>query len=163
MRRVRYQPRVVLIIVKISSLYEVRRGSMATTKVIAKGVSGFVSLTKSSLWKGKETGNYSITLTVDKDNVKEFKDAGARIGEYEGNKQVKMTRKMEFNDGVFGSWDAEGEPLDPEVFSVYGDVVKVRAEVSHQGKAGERSVYFTDVKLLEKNPEASDSRLAGDF
>ena len=75
---------------------------MATTGIIAEGVSGFVSLTKSAQWKGKDTGNYSITLTVDKDNVKKFKDAGARIGEYEGKPQIKMTRKMDFDDGVFG-------------------------------------------------------------
>lgn len=136
---------------------------MSTTGVIAEGISGFVSLTESAKWNGKETGNYQLVLTVDKENAKKFKDAGARMGEYKGKPQVKMTRKMEFDNGRFGSWDADGEPVDPSVFSLFGDVVKVKAQVSQQGKAGERSVYFTDVKLLEKNPEANDVRNAGDF
>lgn len=133
-----------------------------TIKVNAEGESGFVHLTGPDVYKGTATNHYSITLTLDKTNAKLFKDAGAKMSEYQGKQQVKMTRKVDFDDGVFGSWDADGSEMSPSEFSNFGDLVRVRAQVNATQDKGDRAIYFTDVKLMERNPEASEFS-GGDF
>jgi len=125
--------------------------------IIAEGISGFVHVAVPDDFRG--TQKYKITLTLDKKNADIFKKAGISLKEYNGEPQVHMSRKVEFDQPAV--YNADGERIPASELSQFGDLVRV---VARAGK-GDYSeyAYIDKIKLLQKNEEAEDLSEAGAF
>lgn len=121
--------------------------SNVSKSIVAEGISGFVHIATPDDFKGTE--KYKITLTLDNKNADVFKKAGVEVGEYNGQPQVRMSRKLDF--GQPPVYDAEGERIPASELSQFGDLVRV---VAKAGKGDySKYAYIDKIKLLQKNEE----------
>ena len=47
--------------------------------MITEGIANFVNLTETEFFNGKDTGKYSIMLTIEDDQVSTLEDAGVTV------------------------------------------------------------------------------------
>lgn len=131
--------------------------SNVSKSIVAEGISGFVHIATPDDFKGTE--KYKITLTLDNKNADVFKKAGVKLSEYNGEPQVHMSRKLEFDQPAV--YNVDGERIPASELSPFGDLVRV---VARQGKGDwSEYAYIDKIKLLQKNEEAEDLESAGAF
>lgn len=58
---------------------------------IAIGKVAFSNVTEHDIYKGKSTGKYTLTITMDEEQAQLLRDQGVNVKEYEGTPQRKFT------------------------------------------------------------------------
>ena len=57
---------------------------------VSTGIAAFVNLTETESYNGKDTGAYTVTLTLDDDEAKKLEKMGVNLKEYKNQKQRKF-------------------------------------------------------------------------
>jgi|TARA_R110000796_G_scaffold79326_1_gene176386 hypothetical protein len=111
--------------------------------MITEGIANFVNLTETEFFNGKDTGKYSIMLTIEDDQVSTLEDAGVTVKEYKNQKQRKFVTQY---DG-FQVVDTDGESISKNI--PYGSKVRILWEAGKPHPTHGSAPYLKKIKVLE--------------
>ncbi len=111
--------------------------------MITEGIANFVNLTETEFFNGKDTGKYSIMLTIEDDQVSTLEDAGVTVKEYKNQKQRKFVTQY---DG-FMVVDTDGESISKNI--PYGSKVRILWEAGKPHPTHGSAPYLKKIKVLE--------------
>jgi hypothetical protein len=111
--------------------------------MITEGIANFVNLTETEFFNGKDTGKYSIMLTIEDDQVSTLEDAGVTVKEYKNQKQRKFVTQY---DG-FQVVDTDGESISKNI--PYGSRVRILWEAGKPHPTHGSAPYLKKIKVLE--------------
>jgi hypothetical protein len=111
--------------------------------MITEGIANFVNLTETEFFNGKDTGKYSIMLTIEDDQVSTLEDAGVTVKEYKNQKQRKFVTQY---DG-FTVVDTDGESISKNI--PYGSRVRILWEAGKPHPTHGSAPYLKKIKVLE--------------
>ena len=123
---------------------------------VIEGKAQFVWLKSTEVYEGKDTGRYTLTLTLDDASANELSDKGVRLRSYgEGDDQI-MQRKFasKYNVRVI---DAEGEPFGGDIPS--GSTVRISYKYGDEHPVYGVPVYMDGVRVLEMSAAGVDAAL----
>ena len=113
------------------------------TATTVEGIAVFSNLTETDVYKGQDTGNYTMTITMSEDDASTLAANGVKIKDYQGNKQRKFKSKYDIK--VF---DADGNPYNGEV--PYNSRVRLKYKMGPAHPVHGVSTYLEAVKVLEE-------------
>ena len=113
------------------------------TATTIEGIAVFSNLTETDVYKGQDTGNYTMTITMSEDDASTLAANGVKIRDYQGNKQRKFKSKYDIK--VF---DADGNPYNGEV--PYNSTVRLKYKLGPAHPVHGVSTYLEAVKVLEE-------------
>jgi hypothetical protein len=111
--------------------------------MITEGIANFVNLTETEFFNGKDTGKYSIMLTIEDDQVSTLEDAGVTVKEYKNQKQRKFVTQYE----GFQVVDTDGESISKNI--PYGSKVRILWEAGKPHPQHGSAPYLKKIKVLE--------------
>ena len=111
--------------------------------MITEGIANFVNLTETEFFNVKDTGKYSIMLTIEDDQVSTLEDAGVTVKEYKNQKQRKFVTQY---DG-FQVVDTDGESISKNI--PYGSKVRILWEAGKPHPTHGSAPYLKKIKVLE--------------
>ena len=111
--------------------------------MITEGIANFVNLTETEFFNGKDTGKYSIMLTIEDDQVSTLEDAGVTVKEYKNQKQRKFVTQY---DG-FQVVDTDGESISKNI--PYGSKVRILWEAGKPHPTHGSAPYLKKIRVLE--------------
>jgi hypothetical protein len=111
--------------------------------MITEGIANFVNLTETEFFNGKDTGKYSIMLTIEDDQVSTLEDAGVTVKEYKNQKQRKFVTQY---DG-FQVVDTDGESISKNI--PYGSRVRILWEAGKPHPTHGSAPYLKKIRVLE--------------
>ena len=123
--------------------------------LVANGVVAFSNLTETEFYQGKDTGRYSLVLTLDDKQRSKLVDMGVNVKEYEGNGQRKFASK--FNVQVV---DLNDEPVRGEI--PYGSKVRVAYALGEAHPQYGCGTYLNKVRVVEM-AEGSSAEMPDEF
>lgn len=124
--------------------------------MITEGIVAFSNLTETETYNGKDTGKFSIVITMDEANANAMEEAGVKLKEYQNQSQRKFVTK--FPD--FPVLDAEGDIHSKHIR--YGSKVKILWDGSDPHPEFGVVPYFKKIKVLE-DAEGGDIEGEEDF
>ena len=113
------------------------------TATTIEGIVNFSKLTETDVYKGQDTGNYTMTITMSEDDASTLAANGVKIRDYQGNKQRKFKSKYDIK-----TFDAEGNPYNGEV--PYNSRVRLKYKMGPAHPVHGVSTYLEAVKVLEE-------------
>ena len=113
------------------------------TATTIEGIVNFSNLTETDVYKGQDTGNYTMTITMSEDDASTLAANGVKIRDYQGNKQRKFKSKYDIK-----TFDAEGNPYNGEV--PYNSTVRLKYKTGPAHPVHGVSTYLEAVKVLEE-------------
>ena len=111
--------------------------------MITQGIANFINLEDTEMFNGKDTGKYSIMLTIEDDQVQVLEDAGVKVKEYKNQKQRKFVTQY----AGFEVLDVDGNPTSKNI--PYGSTVRVLWEAGKPHPQHGSAPYFKKIKVLE--------------
>jgi hypothetical protein len=118
---------------------------------MVEGVVAFSNLTKHDVYEGKDTGNFTLTLTMDAKAASLLEDNGVKVKDYEGKAQRKF--KSQYAVDMI---DAESEPVANRELP-FGTTVRVLFVFGTAHPEHGVPVYMNKIRVLEMAaPEAPD-------
>lgn len=121
---------------------------MSTNNMIEAEVA-FSSITKHDVYRGKDTGNFTLTVILDKETAAELESNGVQVKEYEGKLQRKF--KSQYDVGVI---DVEGSPFEGEI--PWGAKVRILFGYGQPHADYGVPVYMNKIRVLGlRDPEAA--------
>lgn len=112
-----------------------------------EGKVAFANLDAHEIYNGKDTGYFSVVITLDEQNAKKLEDAGVHLREYKNVPQRKF--KTQYKN--FKVIDADGdEYLDPIGF---GDLIRIQWKEGQPSPANGTPTYLNAIRVLEPNPD----------
>ena len=111
--------------------------------MITEGIANFINLTDTEMFNGKDTGKYSIMLTIEEDQVKTLEDAGVVVKEYKNQKQRKFVTQY----AGFEVLDVDGGIISKNI--PYGSKVRILWEAGKPHPTHGSAPYFKKIKVLE--------------
>jgi hypothetical protein len=99
-----------------------------------EGIVNFSNLTQHDVYKGQDTGAFSMTITMSEDDASTLAAQGVKIKDYQGNKQRKF--------------DAEGNQYNGEV--PYNSKVRLKFKLGQPHPVHGVATYLEAVKVLEE-------------
>jgi hypothetical protein len=111
--------------------------------MITEGVVAFSNLTETEQFNGKDTGKFSIVLTLDESEAAKLSEAGVKVKEYQNTPQRKFVTK--FPD--FPVLDIDGDVHSKHIR--YGSKVKVLWDPGQPHPEHGVCPYFKKIKVLE--------------
>jgi hypothetical protein len=105
------------------------------------GKVAFSVLTTTDFFKGKDTGQYKLTVTLDDDSAKQLEEKGVKLKEYEGTMQrsFKSKHKVEV-------LNMDGSPFTQEI--PRGSMVRVLYGTGPNNKDYGVPVYMNKIRLV---------------
>lgn len=131
-----------------------KRGLSHMTAQVIEGIVNFSNVTQHDVYNGKDTGDYTVTITISEDDANQLASNGVKIRDYEGAKQRKFKTKFD----TFKVLDAEGNKYKGEI--PYNSRVRVKYKLGKPHPVHGVSTYMDAVKVLE---EAEMAEGASDF
>jgi hypothetical protein len=110
---------------------------------VIEGVVNFSNITQHDVFNGQDTGQYSLTITLDEDDASTLAASGVKIKDYQGSKQRKF--KSKFN---IRTMDAEGNPYPGEV--PYNSKVRLKYKLGDAHPVHGVATYLEAIKVLEE-------------
>ena len=110
---------------------------------VIEGICNFSNLTQHDIFKGQDTGQFSMTITMTEDDASELAAQGVKITDYRGAKQRKFKTKYDVR-----TFDAEGNPYRGEV--PYNSKVRLKYKLGQPHPVHGVSTYLEAVKVLEE-------------
>ena len=114
------------------------------TAQVVEGIVNFSNITKHDVYKGHDTGKFSITITVSEDDANQMASNGVKIKDYQGAKQRHF--RTQYN--TFKAFDAEGNPYRGEI--PYNSRVRLKYKLGPAHPVHGVSTYLEAVKVLEE-------------
>lgn len=123
---------------------------------VIEGKAQFIHLRETESYDGKDTGRYSLTLTLDDDTSNELSSNGVRLKSYGEGSDAIMQRKFasKFPVRVI---DAEGEPYAGDIPA--GSTVRVAYKYGNEHPVYGVPVYMDGVRVLELGADGVDPAL----
>ena len=110
---------------------------------VIEGIVNFSNITQHDVFNGQDTGQYSMTITLEEDDASTLAANGVKIKDYQGNKQRKF--KSKFN---IRTMDAEGNPYSGEI--PYNSRVRVKFKLGDAHPVHGVATYLEAIKVLEE-------------
>lgn len=124
--------------------------------MITEGVVAFSNLSETEQYNGKDTGRYSIVITMEEDEAAKMTAAGVKVKEYKNQPQRKFVTK--YPD--FPVLDVDGDVVSKYIR--YGSKVRILWDGGDPHPEHGVIPYFKKIKVLEV-AEGSDSEGEEDF
>jgi hypothetical protein len=115
---------------------------MSKVAHMVAGVVAFSNLTKHDFYNGKDTGNFTLTITMDEANASVLEDLGVQVKDYKDKKQRKF--KSQFNVPVI---DMDDNPVTTEI--PFGSEVRVLFATGNPNAEYGVPVYMNKIRLVE--------------
>ncbi len=112
-----------------------------------EGIVAFSNLLEHDVYKGKSTGNYTLTIAVDQADATELEKQGVKLRDYKGTPQRKF--KSQFPVAFY---EANGERIaEADRYEIpFGSRVRVLYKAGDSHPEFGVPVYLSAVKVLEK-------------
>ena len=110
---------------------------------VIEGVVNFSHVTKHDVYNGKDTGDYTVTITISEEDANQLASNGVKIKDYKGAKQRKF--KTQFD--TLKVLDAEGNRHKGEI--PYNSRVRLKYKTGPAHPVHGTPVYLEAVKVLE--------------
>ena len=110
---------------------------------VVEGIVNFSNITQHDVFNGQDTGQYSMTVTLDEDDASTLAASGVKIKDYQGAKQRKFKSKFEIK-----RFDAEGNRYNGEV--PYNSKVRLKFKLGQPHPVHGVATYLEAVKVLEE-------------
>ena len=110
---------------------------------VVEGIVNFSNITQHDVFNGQDTGQYSMTVTLDEDDASTLVASGVKIKDYQGAKQRKFKSKYNIR-----TIDAEGNPYNGEV--PYNSRVRLKYKLGDAHPVHGVSTYLEAIKVLEE-------------
>ena len=111
---------------------------------VVEGIVNFSNITQHDVFNGQDTGQYSITVTLDEDDASTLAASGVKIKDYQGAKQRKF--KSKYNVRTI---DLEGTPYNGEV--PYNSRVRLKYKLweAHPERRASESEIWNSIATRE--------------
>ena len=109
---------------------------------VVSGKVAFSHLDSTEIYKGTDTGKFSVTITLDDENADLLAKQGVKLKDYQNNKQRKFRTK--FNVKVI---DANDQPFIGNI--PRGSVVRLSYKTSAPDPVNGTPTYLNAVRVLE--------------
>ena len=121
--------------------------TQAETEIIPmatiEGICNFSNVTEHDVFNGQDTGQFSMTITMNEADASELAALGVKIKDYQGAKQRKFKSIYDVK-----TFDAEGNPYEGEV--PYNSKVRLKYKLGNAHPVHGVSTYLEAVKVLEE-------------
>lgn len=124
-------------------------------QIVTSGTVAFSNLTEFDVYKGKPTGSYSLTVTLEPSERSKLEDMGVRIREYTTTEgEVKPQRKFrsQYNVPVV---DLDDHPVTGEI--PFGSKVRIAWSAGDMDEEYGLRTYLNRVRLVEANEVVGDT------
>jgi hypothetical protein len=112
------------------------------SRQVIEGVVNFSHVTKHDVFKGKDTGFFSMTITMSEDDAATLASQGVKISEYKGKKQRKFKSIYTIN-----MYNSEGDRFEGEV--PFNSRVRLKYTTGPAHPVHGTPTYLVAVKVLE--------------
>ncbi len=123
---------------------------------IIEGKAMFVNIKETEVYEGKDTGRYTVTLTLNDETSNELSSKGVRLKSYGEGSDAILQRKFASKYPV-RVIDAEGEPIAGDVPS--GSTVRISYKYGNEHPVYGVPVYMDGIRVLEMGAAGVDSAL----
>lgn len=123
---------------------------------VIEGIVNFSNITEHDVFNGKDTGAYTMTVTISDEDADTLATKGVKIREYQGNKQRKFKSKYDVK-----AFDAEGNPYRGEV--PYNSKVRLKYKLGNPHPVHGVATYLEAVKVLEEADMMENDGAGSDF
>jgi len=110
---------------------------------VIEGICNFSNITQHDVFNGQDTGQFSMTITMDESDASELAAHGVKIKDYQGAKQRKFKSKYDIK-----RFDTEGNRYNGEV--PYNSKVRLRFVLGDAHPVHGVATYLDAVKVLEE-------------
>jgi len=117
---------------------------------VATGIAAFVNLTETETYNGKDTGAYTVTLTLDDDEAKKLEKMGVNLKEYKNQKQ----RKFKTTYDNFTVVDVNDDIVSKNI--PYGSKVRVLWKDGDKHPQFGTPTYLQKIRVLEYSENEMD-------
>ena len=120
---------------------------MAKQGIVTNGTVAFSNLTEHDTYKGKSTGAYSLTITLDSGEAAKLSDIGVNVKTYtpnEGGEKLQRKFKSQYHVAVV---DGDNRPLSGEI--PYGSKVRVLWTAGEMSADYGLPTYLQKVRVVE--------------
>lgn len=120
---------------------------MAKQGIVTSGEVAFSNVTEHDSYKGKSTGNYTLTITLSDSEAAKLSDMGVQVKEYvptEGEPKLQRKFKTQYNVPVV---DADNRPINGEI--PYGSQVRVLWTAGEPNADYGTPTYLQKVRVVE--------------
>jgi len=123
---------------------------------VIEGKAMFVNIKETEVYEGKDTGRYTVTLTLNDEASNELSSKGVRLKSYGEGADAILQRKFASKYPV-RVIDAEGEPIAGDVPS--GSTVRISYKYGNEHPVYGVPVYMDGIRVLEMGAAGVDSAL----
>ena len=123
---------------------------------VIEGKAMFVNIKETEVYEGKDTGRYTVTLTLNDETSNELSSKGVRLKSYGEGSDAILQRKFASKYPV-RVIDAEGEPISGDVPS--GSTVRISYKYGNEHPVYGVPVYMDGIRVLEMGAAGVDSAL----
>jgi hypothetical protein len=123
---------------------------------VMEGKAQFIWLKSTEVFEGKDTGRYTLTLTLDDESANELSSKGVRLKSYGDGSDAIMQRKFATRYPV-RVIDAEGEPFAGDIPS--GSTVRISYKYGDEHPVYGVPVYMDGIRVLEMGAAGVDAAL----
>jgi hypothetical protein len=123
---------------------------------VIEGKAQFIWLKSTEVFEGKDTGRYTLTLTLDDESANELSNKGVRLKSYGDGSDAIMQRKFATRYPVTVI-DAEGQPFAGDIPS--GSKVRLSYKYGDEHPVYGVPVYMDGVRVLEMGAAGVDAAL----
>jgi len=123
---------------------------------VIEGKAMFVNIKETEVYEGKDTGRYTVTLTLNDETSNELSSKGVRVKSYGEGSDAILQRKFASKYPV-RVIDAEGEPIAGDVPS--GSTVRISYKYGNEHPVYGVPVYMDGIRVLEMGAAGVDSAL----
>ena len=123
---------------------------------VIEGKAMFVNIKETEVFEGKDTGRYTVTLTLNDETSNELSSKGVRLKSYGEGADEILQRKFASKYPV-RVIDAEGEPFAGDIPS--GSTVRISYKYGDEHPVYGGPVYMDGIRVLEMGAAGVDSAL----
>jgi hypothetical protein len=120
---------------------------MAKQGIVTNGTVAFSNLTEHDTYKGKSTGSYSLTVTLDDAEAAKLSDMGVNVKTYtptEGDAKLQRKFKSQYHVAVV---DMDNRPMSGEI--PYGSQVRILWTAGEMNADYGLPTYMQKVRVVE--------------
>ena len=123
---------------------------------VIEGKAMFVNIKETEVYEGKDTGRYTVTLTLNDETSNELASKGVRLKSYGEGDDAILQRKFasKFPVRVI---DAEGDPIAGDIPS--GSTVRISYKYGNEHPVYGVPVYMDGIRVLEMGAAGVDAAL----